>query len=203
ARRYFDLAWSYAIKPSRPTLFITAGLIGTGKSTLAEGLAREMGLAVLSSDVVRKKLARLGPTERRYEHFEAGIYSQEFTRKTYDELFRQAKELLSKGESVVLDASFRKAEQRQEARALAIEQGADFRVLECVSDEAGVKQRLADRQRRGNSVSDGRLEILADIKGDFEALTDVPGPEHIVVDTSGEIENTISQAIKKIVAGVE
>ena len=60
AASYFDLADSYT--RSKPLLLITTGLVGTGKSVTAQALAKRLGLVVISSDVVRKKLAGIQPT---------------------------------------------------------------------------------------------------------------------------------------------
>ena len=51
ARRYFELALTYASKA--PTLVIMVGLVGTGKTTVAESLGQKLGIPVISSDVTR------------------------------------------------------------------------------------------------------------------------------------------------------
>ncbi|MDP3063752.1 MAG: AAA family ATPase, partial [Chloroflexota bacterium] len=112
---YFELARSYLCPLPRPTLFLTAGLMGAGKTRLAENLARRWGLEHISSDLVRKELAGIEESEHRYEPFNQGIYSQESTLKTYQEMFRRAAALLRQGRSVVLDASFSNAALRREA----------------------------------------------------------------------------------------
>ena len=71
ARSYFDLAGSYT--RSRPLLLITVGLVGSGKTTLARALARRLGLTVISSDILRKRLASVPLTEHRFEEMESGI----------------------------------------------------------------------------------------------------------------------------------
>ncbi|MBC8017349.1 MAG: kinase, partial [Verrucomicrobia bacterium] len=58
AIRYFRLARGYIERRRlKPTLFITCGLMGTGKSTLTSQLAFELGVASCNSDVVRKQMA--------------------------------------------------------------------------------------------------------------------------------------------------
>ena len=54
------------------------GLVGSGKSTLSQALAKRLGLTVISSDIVRKQLASIPATEHRFEEMESGIYSAEF-----------------------------------------------------------------------------------------------------------------------------
>jgi hypothetical protein len=181
AASYFDLAHAYTW--SKPALFITVGLVGTGKTTLSQALARRLGLVVISSDVTRKRLAGIPLTEHRLEEFDRGIYSAEFTRRTYDQIFDEARAILSQGGSVVLDASFIKRAERLRAKSLAEETGADFIILECVLDEESVRRYLARRWQQG-SVSDGRWEVYLEQRERFDPVTEVADAAHIIIDTS-------------------
>ena len=195
ASSYFDLAHAYT--RSKPVLFITAGLVGTGKTFLAQALAKRLGLVVISSDVTRKQLAGIPVTEHRFEEFDSGIYSAEFSRKTYDKMFSEAKHILGDGGSVILDASFIRAEERLKAKRLAEEMGADFFIIECTLDEESIKQRLAQRLEQG-SVSDGRWEIYQPQKKAFEPVVEVPPQKHAIIDTSKPVEENIRQILDKI-----
>jgi aminoglycoside phosphotransferase family enzyme/predicted kinase len=195
ASSYFDLASSYI--RSKPVLFITTGLVGTGKTVLAQALAKRLGLVVISSDVIRKQLASISVTEHRFEEFRSGIYSAEFSRKTYDKMFAEAKAILSDGGSVILDASFIKTEERLKAKELAEEMGADFLIIECTLDEESIKKRLAQRQEEG-SVSDGRWEIYPPQKKAFEPVLEVPPQKHAIIDTSKPVAKNIRQILDKI-----
>ncbi len=195
AQGYFDLAYRYTRE--KTLLLIMAGLVGTGKTSVSEALSRSLGLTIISADITRKRLAGISPTERRFEQFGGGIYSAEFSRKTYDEMFAQARELLSQGESVILDASFKKRLDRLQARSLAEETDADFAVIECILDEESVKSRLEQRLKEG-SVSDGRWEIFKQQKQDFDEITEFPSQNHIILDTSqpmGNIVKLVSEGI--------
>ena len=108
ARRYFRLALHYARRMTRPRLVITCGLMGTGKTTIARVLAEALGWEWRSSDRVRKELADLSPHEHRWEDFGQGIYSSDFSERTYQALIDQSRSLLRAGRSVILDASFKK-----------------------------------------------------------------------------------------------
>ncbi len=198
AKRYFNLAHGYAVNKRQPTLFITFGLAGTGKSTTSEELRQKTGAALISSDVVRKSLARIPLTERRPEAFSQGIYSQEFTRKTYDALFQQADRWLRVGRSVILDASFIKAEERQRAQETAQKANAQFTVVECRSKEAALRGRLEERTARGDSPSDGRWEIYLAQKQRVEPIAEAVSPRHWVIDNSGSLENTAQQLQERL-----
>ena len=196
AQGYFNLAYRYT--KEKPLLLITAGLVGTGKTAVAQTLGRSLGLTVISSDVTRKELAGISPTEHRFEQFEGGIYSEDFSRKTYDEMFAQASKLLSRGQSVILDASFKKRPDRLRARSLAEEAKADFAVIECILDEDTVKSRLEQRLKKEGSVSDGRWEIFESQKQDFDKVTEFPSENHIILDTSQPMSNIIKIVLERI-----
>jgi aminoglycoside phosphotransferase family enzyme/predicted kinase len=195
AASYFDLARAYT--RTKPVLFITVGLVGTGKSTLAQALAARLGLAAISSDVTRKQLAGIPLTEHRFEGFDGGIYSAELSRRTYDKMFFKAGDILEEGGSVVLDASFIKAEERLKARELAEKLGADLFIIECTLDEADIKKRLERRLKEG-SVSDGRWEIYQPQKKSFELVNEATPPKHAIIDTSKPLAENIRQILDKV-----
>jgi uncharacterized protein len=182
--RYSQLAARYAGALRRPWLLLACGLMGTGKSVLAEALAPKLDLHILSSDVTRKQLAGLPPPTRQREAYGEGLYNADRTEATYAELFRKAEPLLSAGHSVLIDASFHRASHRLQARRLAAEAGAEFRVLECWCPEEVLHQRLQARSEAAATPSDGRLELLAQQRQTFEALLDVPPQQHLRVDTT-------------------
>jgi aminoglycoside phosphotransferase family enzyme/predicted kinase len=195
ARSYFDLAWAYA--HPRPLLFMTVGMVGSGKTTVSNALAKRLGMTVLSSDVIRKKLANIPLTEHRYDEVNSGIYSREFSRKTYSKLFSDAREILAKGEHVILDAMFILAEDRAQAISLAVEMGADFRVINCQLDEAITKERL-DQRMKGNSVADGRWSIYEPLKKKFEPVTEVPAEKQFTVDTAQSLFEQLTRVVESL-----
>jgi aminoglycoside phosphotransferase family enzyme/predicted kinase len=195
AASYFDLARAYTM--AKPMLFITVGLVGTGKSTLAQAMAKRLGLVVIASDVTRKQLAGIPVTEHRFEGFDSGIYSAELSRKTYDKMFSGAGDILGEGGSVVLDASFIRAEERLKARRLAEETGADFFIIECKLDEANIKKRL-ERRLKGKAISDGRWEIYRPQKEVFDPVREATPPKRVIIDTSKPLAENIRQVLNKI-----
>jgi predicted kinase len=191
ARSYFDLAYAYT--RARPYLFITVGLIGSGKSTLARSIARRLGLTILSSDIVRKQMAGIPVSERRFEPVGQGIYSDDSSRRTYDKLLSDARGILEQGDSVIIDASFTKADERRKARKLADETGVDFFILETSLNEAETRRRLAQRLSHA-SVSDGRWELYEPQKSKFEPVTE----KHFTIDSAQPLEVQITRVIEKI-----
>jgi aminoglycoside phosphotransferase family enzyme/predicted kinase len=195
AASYFDLAHAYTW--SKPMLFITVGLVGTGKTTLAQALAKRLGLVVISSDVTRKQLAGIPITERHFEEFDGGIYSAEFSRKTYNKMFSEAKHILRDKGSVILDASFIRAEERLNAKRLAEKAGADLFIIECILDEANIKKRLAHRLER-ETTSDGRWEIYQPQKEAFDPVKEATPQKHAIIDTSKPLTENIGRILDKV-----
>jgi uncharacterized protein len=195
AASYFDLAGFYT-RP-RPALLITVGLAGTGKSVIANSLAKRLGLVVISSDAVRKTLAGIALTEHHFNEFNSGIYSREFSRQTYDAMFARAGEYLSKGISVILDATFVLAAERRTAMKLAQEKGADFFVLESTLPEDLVRQRLARRLER-ETVSDARWETYESQRKIFEPVLEVSANNHAIMETSKPVPENVRQVMEMI-----
>lgn len=195
AAGYFTLADSYTGK--KPLLLATVGLTGTGKSTIARALAKRLGLTILSSDVIRKKLAGVPLNERHFEGYRGGIYTPELNRRTYDKMYAEAGEILKQGDSVILDATFIKREGRLKAEHLAETAGADFGIIEVTLPENVIKERL-DRRIKTGSVSDGRWEIYTPQKKEFEPVDEIPEEQHITVDMTLPLEQNTRRIIANL-----
>ncbi len=198
ATRYFDLAYTYAARLERPALILTAGLMGTGKSVLARGLAPRLGAEVIRTDQLRKELLAIRPAERHPDPFGQGIYSDEITRLTYDRALEAAAAELRKGRSAIIDASFKRRGERIRAAEAAKKSGGEFFLVECICPEGIIRQRLDARQAAGTDPSDGRWEIFLAQKADFDPITELPAPSHIVIDTARDIETSLEEAIGRI-----
>jgi aminoglycoside phosphotransferase family enzyme/predicted kinase len=206
AAALFRLAASYTDRPVGPTLLLIGGLMGTGKSTLAQALQRELGWSLFSSDNIRKRLARLNPAQPRAEAFGQGVYSPAWTTRTYETLLNEAGKVLADGRSLLLDASFLRRTDRLAAARLAREYGARAMIVECVCPRVVALQRLEQRwnARVGGSTQDVSIASLASdarpalydeqaarweaIEPDKEA-----GIELLVVDTTRLFPATIEQ----------
>jgi uncharacterized protein len=107
AKAHFLLALGILAPPRRrPLLALVAGLPGTGKSTLARALGDKAGFEVIRSDVVRKEVAGLAARESAANTWKSGLYADEWTRRTYEEVRSRAEKALFEGKRVVVDASF-------------------------------------------------------------------------------------------------
>ncbi|MRR39042.1 kinase, partial [bacterium] len=160
AQRYFRLARGYIARRSLPpSLILTCGLTGTGKSFMARELAFDLGLEIVSSDVIRKELTGLSPTVHCEDRYGEGIYANAYTARTYGELLERAEAALAARRSVIVDATFRRRIDRDNFRQLAARHAARFHLLHATCPEETVRQRLKARALRAGEVSDGRWEI--------------------------------------------
>jgi uncharacterized protein len=167
-------------------MVLVGGLPGTGKSTLAGQLAGRLGCTVLSSDRIRKELAGVAATQPCPAEFGTGLYSPEWTERTYAELLRRAALLLGDGEPVIADASWITPRQRSAAQAVAGRATADLVQLRCTVPAGVAEQRIRARGEKrarralAHDPSDASQEILRQM-----AAAAVPWPEAVPVDTAG------------------
>lgn len=171
-------------------LVLVGGLPGTGKSTVAGGIADRLNITLLSSDRIRKELAGISPQTSASSPYGEGVYSADHTDRTYAELLNRAEKLLSHGESVVLDASWNDGRRRDAAVALAERLDADLAALRCVAPTELTAERL--RRRRGD-VSDAD-EAVAEA---MAAHAD-PWPEATVLDTRQPVETSVAAAVTAV-----
>jgi aminoglycoside phosphotransferase family enzyme/predicted kinase len=198
AESYFGLAAHYAERLTQPLLLLTMGLIASGKSTVANGIATALDLDLFSSDRVRKELAGVTPETSQQAAYGAGLYSAATTQRTYDALADLARQSLNRGDSVILDASFAKRAERQRMASLALEMKAQCCVLECWAPEAALRSRLRERAHSFASISDAREEILSAFRRDYEPMQTDEGTCLVRLDTTESIEACVQQALTAI-----
>ena len=156
---YIGLAEGFA-RERRPLLLLTHGLSGSGKSHLAAGLVERLGLLQLRSDLERKRLFGLASSARSGSPLDAGIYTPEATRVTYDRLAALAGMALDEGYPVLVDATFLRRAERERFRGLAAERGADSLILDLEAPLDCLAQRLRARAAEGRDASEADLAVL-------------------------------------------
>lgn len=159
ARRFLALAWTYARADETPPLIVMRGASGTGKSVLASVLAPWLGAEVVRSDVVRKELAGLAPTDRLDDAGNEKLYAHDMSQRTYDTLLERAETFVRGGRAVVLDATYLRKDSRDAARALADRLGAPFAILDVGCDPDVVRGRLRRRETAGTDASDAGIAV--------------------------------------------
>jgi aminoglycoside phosphotransferase family enzyme/predicted kinase len=156
AETYFRIA-NACLAPPGPRLIAVGGFSGSGKSTAALAIAPEIGPApgalVLRTDAIRKAMSGVRPEDR----LPAAAYTEAASREVYRVLNDTAARALRAGHSVVLDAVFGTAWERQEAAATAATAGVPFQAFWLDAPRDTMRARIA--QRRGD-VSDATVAVL-------------------------------------------
>ncbi|HEX9036314.1 MAG TPA: AAA family ATPase [Ktedonobacterales bacterium] len=207
AERMYVLAGRHATSPAEPTLALVGGLMGTGKSTLAGLLSSELGWAVLSSDITRKRLAGLPPTAPIAASNRRGLYTREWDSRVYLALRDEAAVLINSGHSVLIDATFGTMAFRAMMAEMARNARVDAKFLECVCSRDTALARLATRWERklhaedgvdpSIFASDGRPDLYDRQAARWQVFDPEreSGIEHSLIDTSTSAPQQLEQAL--------
>ncbi len=186
ARGYFDLAFGYLPERYKPVAIAFVGFTGVGKSFLAEALSGELEAEIVSSDVIRKKMAGVSLDNNVKVGFGEGIYSYDMTLKVYETMAQRAYDILRRGKSVILDATFLTGELRRLVSE-RLKKLVEVKFVWIDADERVIIERLGMRGKSGG-ISDGRYEIYVEQKRIFE----VPR-EALRVDATGRVDENLKK----------
>lgn len=207
AQRLFQLAASYAQGPAAPVALLIGGLMGTGKSTLAQSLGRELGWPVSSSDGVRKRLLVGSAADTAQAGFGAGGYSEEWTERTYAALADAAAFSLRAGHSVILDATWSTRAHREAVANVAAAHAAQAIFLECVCPRPVALERLRNRWQAKMSgalaagapsaASDGRPELYDAQAASWQAYDQLAEAslKHFLLDAGQRVPALVEDAL--------
>jgi len=169
-------------------IVLMAGLPGSGKTTLAQELARRRSGRVLSKDEFRHAL--FTPQEIEY-----ATHQDDFCQEL---MLQTAGYLLDQGPAKVIFLGGRPIIKHKQIENVimacaALEQ--PWRILECVCSDQSVRQRLAGDTSRGMHPARNRdYQLYLAVKERFEAIT-VP---KTVIDTDLEMEVCAREALRVI-----
>ena len=167
ARKSFGQAYRYTGGTARPPVVVLYGLMGTGKTSIAQHLREAYGWHVISTDAVRKQISGVGEATRVWVPYATGLYSHEMNERTYAESCHRAGDLLDAGLPVAIDGAFKTREQRRAVIDMAREHGAEVRFIETVCDPDAQRKRLEVRQAY-DTHTDGRIELMDRQRREFE-----------------------------------
>jgi len=174
--RYFRLARGYILRQGlEPCLIVLSGLSGSGKSAIGAELSMELGVELLSSDILRKELAGIPPDQRSAAPYGGGIYTPEKSAATYGEMYARAGKALSEGRGVIIDATCRRRGDRERLRELAAASGVGLHLFLVECPEKTVRKRLEERQKSGEGASDAGWEVYLRQKEEFETILESEG----------------------------
>lgn len=181
--RYLTLANQYTQKHS-PTLFMTYGVSGSGKSTITKQFCEKITAVRVRSDIERKRLFNT-LDESSTNELNQGLYSAEHTQATYLHLATQADLILNSGYSVIIDAACLQYKQRYLFEHLAKRKNIPFLILETIAPVSLLRKRI---NKRIEVDSDADLSVLEYQLSNREALDSSERPNVITINTNVAIE---------------
>ncbi len=198
ARRYMALAWTYGRAGEVPPLVVLRGPSGSGKSVLATRLAPLLDADVIRSDVARKALAGLAPTDRPTGDAVETLYGPEMSARTYAEVLRRGIEAVRGGRGAILDATYLRRDAREAVRRAAGEAGAPFAILDVGCDDAEIRRRLRRRAEEDADASDADVGVYEAQVKEAEPLA-AHERAHAVSFASGEpVERCLMPLLERL-----
>jgi uncharacterized protein len=186
-REYAAFA-SDLLAPQPPALVCVGGLSGTGKTTVARGLAPWIGAVPgaihLRSEVERKVMFGAEPETP----LPSDAYREEIGAKVYPRLLNKAAAILAAEHAAIVDAGFREPAQREAAARLASQAGVAFHGLWL---EARPDEMIARVEQRRNDASDaGREVVLRQLQSPSPPMA----PGWTTIDANGGPDQTLARA---------
>jgi len=151
AAKYFELTAHYALK-KKPKLIVIGGLSGSGKSHLSLLACGQERAVIIRSDATRKRIHAV--------HADLSLYGEEMHEYTYQAMLETAKVSLNAGFSAILDATFLSTKSRQQVAKFAHQQGIDLLFFWLDICEKMLRERIHQRMKLNDDISDADLEIL-------------------------------------------
>jgi predicted kinase len=191
---YLAVAEQCAAKICPHMLIVVGGLMGTGKSTLANGLGNAFEVEVLSTDHIRHEMLGASSTPAEYGE---GIYVSDLRMRVYAKLFHEAKLRLKHRESVILDGTFLSIGLREKVYELANKYGAAMLYVHCACPRDTAYARIQERVESSIGESEARTELY-----DLQARDSEPpwaDEPAVVIDSC----QSIPQQVKAVCAALQ
>jgi adenylylsulfate kinase len=169
---------------------VMAGLPGTGKSAIADQLEKRLDALVLNKDVIRAKLFSR----------ESINFSREQDDLCMEIIFLIAEYLLRTNpeQTIIIDGrTFSKSYQIKQLLSRAESLLIKPVIIECICDDAVVKQRLENDQRAGAHPAGNRTyKLYLELKQKAEPII----VDHFIIDTSKE---SLEKSVERCMAYLE
>jgi aminoglycoside phosphotransferase family enzyme/predicted kinase len=185
--RWLEIAAHHSRAIHQPRLFVTVGLMGTGKTTLSEAMESDLGVTRLSSEEMSKELYPPGTDGKS----NANRMNPEHRDRIYGELLVRIERALSKGISIVVDGTYLHRRHREGVMELASKMGIVPMFLECRLAKSETIARL-DRRYKKNRIRPGsRPELLEEQSLIYEPPDEIPSENVLVLNMNQPVPRLV------------
>lgn len=180
-------------RSERPQLIIVNGPPASGKSTLGNEIAAELGIPFLSKDAIKEEMYdSLGKIQR--------TIARHLGETSMRLMYTVAKKILDAGLGVVIEANFyHGVSEKDLSKLIAV---SDAVMVHCTAPEEVLKQRYVQRAKSGerhpvHDDADRADELSKDLdKGIYDPL-DV-GVPLILVDASNGFDPSVAEIVSRL-----
>ena len=164
-----------------PTLIVLSGLPGSGKTVLAEGLARALAVPIFSIDPIEAAMWRAGLAKA-----QTGVAAYEVAQALADEHLRLRL-------SLIVDAINPGEVPRAAWRKLAAKHRVGLKIIECVcADQTVHRRRIEARVRNIEGMPEANWARVLARRAEYQTWTDA----RLILDTSAAApENLLAEAL--------
>ena len=148
------------IDTAPPRLIAMHGYSGSGKTWVSSRLMTQLPAIRVRSDVERKRLCGIDEAADSHSEPGKGLYREGSRGRVYGALMTVAGRLLDAGFSVILDATFLRADERLLIADLAEQRRVSHLFVHTSSDRSVLEQRLRCRRLAGDDASEADVEVL-------------------------------------------
>lgn len=156
ASAYFSLAVEYVPQLSQVMSVVMCGVSGSGKSLIGATLASKYGFAWLNSDAIRKEMFGVAVDDE----LSLSKYSDDISQQVYAKMLEKAQLFMSRGQSVVMDATHLTNTQRLASMSIAGQSGAFSTLIAIDIDVEIAKARVLRRMNEVGNISDATPNVL-------------------------------------------
>ncbi len=164
-------------------VIIISGLPGSGKSTVAEGLAQNLKLPIFSVDPIESSILKSGIKRS----FETGLAA-------YLVAERLVAEQLSLGQSAIIDAVSPVRESRDMWHNISNNYNARLIIIECVLDNNLHRKRIESRIRNMYGIPEITWDDVENRRKEYLQWEE----ERLILDTSNNAQNNLDKALEYI-----
>jgi hypothetical protein len=109
-------------------------------------------------------------------------------------MIERGREILGSDRGVILDATFQRNDDRSMAERMAIDAGAEWRLIECRLAPELVRKRIEERAARKDGLSDATWEIYLRQREKSGILCGESDGSNLALDTGGNLAATARAA---------